>query len=348
MKILLLAPIPPPQGGIGTWADVYRKSKIVKEHDVDIVNTSIIGKRMNDFSKISILDEIKRSIRIIRNTRKYTNSNNYDICHINTSCSTTGMIRDYLCMKTMKNIILHCHCDTNDMVKGKLGEYLLKKICKKSYQIITLNKSSYNHIYNLTNIKSIILPNFIDLKEFNFNTDIKINKELKEILYVGHVTISKGFKEIIQTALIMKDKTFYLAGSVSKDIKNEQIPSNVKILGEIPRNEVINKMLNVDLFIFPSYSEGFPNAVLEAMACGLPIVASKVGAIPDMIEDKGGLLINSKDEKMLIYAIKTIEDQNMRENMSIWNKEKVRNHYIVEVVIKQIMDIYMNMEGKTN
>lgn len=348
MKILLLSPIPPPSGGIGTWTNIYRKSKIIKDHDLDIVNTSIIGKRIKDFSKKNIVDEIKRSIRIIRNTRKFTNLNKYDVCHVNTSCSTKGMLRDYLCMKTMNNIILHCHCDTNYMVKGKIGEYLFKKLCKKASKIIVLNKSSYDHIYNLTNIQSVIVPNFIDLEELDIDMERKLNKEIKEILYVGHVTISKGFREIIQTASVIKNKTFYLIGNVDEGIKNEPIPSNVKMIGEISRNEVINKMLNADLFIFPSYSEGFPNAVLEAMACGLPIVASKVGAIPDMIEDGGGLLVNPKDKEMLIDAVKRIEDHKIREKMSIWNKEKVRNCYTVDIVVKQIMDIYMNMEGGIN
>ncbi len=123
----------------------------------------------------------------------------------------------------------------------------------------------------------------------------------------------------------------------------EEDLENVDFLGNISHEEILNLLCTSDLFIFPSFTEGFPNAVLEAMSCGLPIIASRVGAIPDMIgvNGEGGILINSNNPMDYIKAIRLLEnDYNMRLKMSKRNQDEVLKKYTEEIVITQMLEVY--------
>lgn len=345
MRILLLSPLPPPAGGIATWTSLYLKSNQAKINHVDVVNTAVCGNRINNFTKKNFFDEIIRAIKIINDTKRHLRAENYDIVHINTSCSMFGMIREYFCLKKIKNkktkIIIHYHCDTNYMVKGIFAEYVFKKLSKEGHKLFCLNSVSKMHIKELTNLESKIFPNFIDIRTLKFS-DKKIGENVKNILYVGHITKAKGCDDIISVAKKMPNIKFKLIGYLSKEIQEIQATANTEYLGELSRDEVLNSMLKADLLLFPSHSEGFPNVVLEAMACGLPIIATPVGAIPDMIEDKGGILVNVGDTDKIIEAITKLEDTKIRKNISIWNKQKVEMNYLFNNVADRMFAEYLN------
>ena len=96
-----------------------------------------------------------------------------------------------------------------------------------------------------------------------------------------------------------------------------------------------------DIFLFPSYSEGFPNSVLEAMTYGLPIIATNVGALEDMIENKGGFLLKTLEITEIKEKISLLDTNfKLRFEMGKWNREKVKKYYLEEVVIKKILKIY--------
>ena len=113
--------------------------------------------------------------------------------------------------------------------------------------------------------------------------------------------------------------------------------------GGVPHEEVIREMLSCDIFVLPSYTEGFPNVILEAMACGCAIVATKVGAIPEMLEeengDKCGVLVNPKSSEELYDALKTLLD-----NGSI--KEEIGNNALQRVKERYVMPkVWNKLEG---
>ncbi|MEI6521153.1 MAG: glycosyltransferase family 4 protein [bacterium] len=342
MKVLLISPLPPPAGGIASWTKIYLASNKVKENNVDIVNIAVSGERVQSYTKINITDEIKRFIKIIMNLNTKINSNKYDIVHLNSACSPKGLLRDYLCALMVKRkgikLVSHFRCDVTYMLKGNFARFIFKKLCEKTDRIFSLNTVSKEYIKSDSGIDSIIMPNFID------NNIIKntftVNPNIKKIIYVGHVMKSKGCYEIIEAAKKLADKDFILVGHITEEFRNIALPDNIKLIGEVEKNEVFNYLNNADLFLFPTYSEGFPNVIIEAMACGLPIIASAVGAIPDMIEDKGGYLIDVGNVQQIIDAIIKSEDSNLRQSMSDWNIEKVKKSYLLDTVMDKIFDEY--------
>lgn len=345
LKVLLISPLPPPTGGIATWTDLFINSIQAKRNNVDVINTAIIGKRVNYLEKKGIIDEIKRTKSIYMKTSKSLN-NGYDIVHINSACSNFGMLRDYFCLKkAQKNkskTVVHFHCDTSYMVKGRFAKFIFKKICNDADKIFCLNQSSETHVNRIANKRSIRIPNFIDIKNIDIDPR-NISERIKNIIYVGHINKSKGCMDFLSVAQKMPDLNFKLIGKVNEEFKSTLKPRNVQYCGEISKEGVLNQMQSADLLLFPTYTEGFPNVILEAMACGLTIISTPVGAIPEMVEEKGGVLIDVGDIESFVNAIENLQDAKTRRQMSIWNTEKVKKTYTLDIVIQQIFREYLNI-----
>lgn len=349
MKILLLSPLPPPAGGIASWTQRFLQTPQAKENEVYIVNTAVIGKRINQFNRINLIDEFKRMIHIISNLKKELKKNRPDIVHLNTSCSSRGLIRDCICghiiKKSNSKLLIHCRCDVTYMVDNRLSELFLKKLVNQADGIITLNNVSREFIVDKYNKTSEIIPNFIsESKLDSIDNLVKANSSIINIIYVGHITKMKGCDLIFKVAEHFPHIKFTMVGYISEEIAQITKPNNVIFTGEISKDQVIGEMGKADLFLFPTLTEGFPNALLEAMACGLPVVTTNVGAIPDMIEDKGGIVVNPGDIESVIKAIKSLEhDEKRREKMSLWNIQKVCNYYTEEKVMNNLFEMYKNL-----
>lgn len=347
MKILLMSPVAPPAGGIATWTKVYLKKINKNKNIIDLINTAVNGNRVKNLKKKSIIDELKRAKKIYIELSYKLNNNDYDILHINTSCGTLGIIRDYLYVRKANNlgvkVVMHCHCDTSHMVNNKVSELFFSEICKKSDKILSLNKQSYNHIKEKSGQESVIIPNFFRKDEFDKIKEKKYSSKIEKIIYVGHVIKTKGCDDILEVAKIFPNIEFQMVGYLSDEIKALGKSENVNFVGEVNKDEVIQRFMDADLLLFPSHTEGFPNVILEAMACGLPIISTPVGAIPEMLENKGAKYIrvqNILDIKRSIEEIKSIE---VRENMGRWNKMKLKGYYLDDDVIEKLLKEYSSI-----
>lgn len=347
MRVLLISPMPPPAGGIATWTKLYIESQEAQKHNINIINIALTGERAKKHSKYNFLEEINRLVNIIKNVKLKTKEK-YDIAHINSSCSKFGMWREYLIIKILKkkntNIIIHFHCDIPYMIKSKLQKYMIKKIIKNVDGSIVLNDGSKQYINNI-NANGLIykVPNYIDENIYQMIPDFTNFEKVKNIIFVGRVCKDKGCDIIYNIAREFPQINFKLIGNIDIDFINKEKPNNVELEGEKELNYVIEKLEESDLFLFPSYTEGFPCAVLEAMAIGLPIITTPVGAIQEMLEDKGAVYCNIGKEKEFIDAIKRIsEDQEKRINMSKWNRKKVEEYYR-EKVLEKIFKIYRSI-----
>lgn len=106
----------------------------------------------------------------------------------------------------------------------------------------------------------------------------------------------------------------------------------------------IKALLNsFDLFVLPSIAEGIPMTILEAMSMGLPIVASDVGGIPEVIEDGSGTILSPKDTLGWSQTIiGLVEDKNVRENYGIQARKRVKNKYSLQQMIVAYDDLYQS------
>lgn len=345
-KVLLVSPAPTSIGGIAIWTEEFIRVLPNYKIRAVLVDTSVTGKRLktND-SKMNILVELKRCYRIWKDTFFCLIKDQPQIMHLNTSCSNRGIYRDFLCAifarVFRKPIILHCHCNVQDQIgNGKLAIYCFQKLCSLSNKILVLNNSSKEYVEELSNTETIVMPNFISLGFINQGRTT--NSEIKRIAYVGQVRKSKGIDSIIEVAKNNKRIVFDLVGPLTSEYDEAALSSieNIVLHGAQNKEYIKNILDKADIFLFPTKSEGFSLALLEAMARGLPVITTDVGANKDMIEDNGGVIVPINNSNAIDTAIKRISDKNIREQMSKFNVEKVERNYTIDIVMQRLTDLY--------
>ena len=189
-------------------------------------------------------------------------------------------------------------------------------------KIICVSRNDYNEA-----IKNKIAPaqkltfihNGINPADYNFQE--RMEKEFT-VGAIGEATKNKGHKYLIEAS-----KNF-------PDIK-------LNIISNIPNASKYLK--NFDIFVLPSLKEGLPYVILEAGLAGLPIIASNVGGIPEIIENgKEGLLVPPANPEELAVAIKKlIEDKTLRENLAKNLHEKIQREFSLEKMLKETISQYL-------
>ncbi|MEH2957597.1 glycosyltransferase family 4 protein [Candidatus Merdisoma sp. JLR.KK006] len=351
IKVLLISAVPPPVGGIATWTEEYLQYCRKKGYKTKIVNESMVGKRaLTASDSWNIYDEAKRCFDIWHKINKELKTFSPDIVHLNTACSQTGVIRDLISIFFIKlhkkPCVLHCHCNIPDQMRtGRVKKLFFKNMVKLSSTVLVLNSSSLNYLEHLQKGDYEVVPNFI--KDDFIVGQRTYNEKINTIIYIGHVRKTKGIDELLQTAYNYPNIKFLLAGPVTEDYSKEEIlkksKENVLLLGAVSLDKVKELLDKADIFILPSYTEGFSRALLEAMARGIPIITTDVGANRDMIEEKGGCIIQKEDSLGIINAIKHMESFQTRAIMGEWNIQKVKKFYSRSSVMKRIYTIYQNI-----
>lgn len=348
--ILLISPLPPPLGGMATWTQSFYTHGLPSGVPIYLVNTKLRGKRfLFDKASFSFI-EIYRNLYVICSLIYHLFIKRPKIIHLNCAVSPMGVLRDLLCVYLAKlfkvKVVTQYHGNVPDFDKNKLfgvSGWILRKLFLISSLNILTNKQSLQSCEQIAaTAKKLLLPNFIEEEIFKFEKLPKHNERI-QIIFVGGITIAKGGREILSLSQLYPQIDFHLYGKLHNDMRSSFTLSkpNVHLHGEVEHEQVLKAMSQSDLLLFPSYTEGFPLTVLEAMAIGLPIIASNVGAIGEMIDAAGGFLIQPRDVMGLAKAIDhLLLDDELRENMGKYNRKKSYDNYRYSIVTQKLEAIY--------
>jgi sugar transferase (PEP-CTERM/EpsH1 system associated) len=156
----------------------------------------------------------------------------------------------------------------------------------------------------------------------------------------------KGVDVLIHTLTQLSDTILVVIGDGPERAVLETLASRLGVADRIywagHRRDVPNLLPAFDLFVQPSLHEGLPNAILEAMAVGLPVIATAVGGTPEIVIDGvTGVLIPPRDSSALAGAMAMLlSDQNLRHGMGRAGRERVANHFAVRHMIEQTEQLY--------
>lgn len=119
----------------------------------------------------------------------------------------------------------------------------------------------------------------------------------------------------------------------------------VRFLGAIPRPEMVRWYRRADIFCLPSIYEGFPLAILEAMAAGLPVVTTTASGMPEAVADGvSGLLVPPEDVDALSDALgRLLDDDALRHAMGAASRQRVQDHYAIDRICAQYMDLWQGL-----
>lgn len=344
MHILLITQLPPPKGGIATWSQGYLEHMGKTFHRIDVVNTAAIGGRSQDVNASKSLGtELKRALQIWNKTREKMRTRDFDVVHINVVGTVTGMVRDLVTLQLLgKHLpkVVQFHSNLSDQVgDSRLGQFLLKKITAGADTVLVLNSPTARYLKQVTGIEPICVSNFID-GSYVRTDPREISPRIQSVVFTGHIVPGKGIAEILEAAVKFPQIRFSLLGKQPEETQLPACPQNVELCGEKSPEEVQSALDCADIFLFPSYSEGFSVSLTEAMARGLPVIASDVGANRDMLEDRGGILVPPRNASEICTAMGALQDSALRRSMSDWNLQKVSSCYTADAVFAQLLDLY--------
>ena len=159
---------------------------------------------------------------------------------------------------------------------------------------------------------------------------------------------TKGLEYLIQAANYLRDIddiVFFIIGDgelrpeLEKMIQEKGLEKKVFLLGQIP--DAYRFLPAFDVFVLPSVKEGFPWALIEAMSAKLPVIATDVGAIPEIIDDrKNGLLIKPRDSAGLADKIKEVlENDRLRNELGIQAHQTVLFKFELDKIVKKVEEL---------
>lgn len=352
-KVILLAPTPPPIGGIAAWTVRMMSATLPNDWKVEVVDEKIIGKRefFGDKTKHELKLEIKRCHGIWSGLRKALKDKEAKVVHACIAANTMPVLREYIsaCITKIRGrkFIIHFRCTVPNIVGGCLNNIALKLLCNKADCVMLLNRQSEEYIKGITKTKTVVIPNFVDATEVVDSHVIR--DSINRVLYVGGVIESKGCLDIIEVAKSFPEIEFKLIGNPEENcVKAAEAVSNVILAGTMPHSEIIEEMKHADVFMFLTYfpGEGFSNSLAEAMAAGLPCIVTDWAANKDMIEDKGGVVVPVNGIEEACKGLEWMADQGIRKQQSEFNIEKIKREYADSVVQAQYVNCYESLLTK--
>jgi glycosyltransferase involved in cell wall biosynthesis len=363
IRVLLLAPMSG-VGGISSWGKAllkYSDGKCVKFKVIDTTKLyDPLGKKLNLRGVIlGIRDALTRMFAILKNIREFKPQMVYFTCS-----PSIGIVRDsfYILFLRLLNISTLAHLHGGN-IKGFFGQtFILRSIVQIALTtccailVVTREVEKVGHKL-FGPAKVIYIPNMIDDEILSHSYDKHIscsgNDKLIKLLHVAWQAPEKGSLDLVEAMQYIKHPVrcdlVGIAATmnhklIEKRINDLGVSDRIRLVGQKISDEKKEFFIHADIFVFPSHCEGFPMVILEAMAYGLPIIASDVGNIREMIgadsASPAGLLlkrVNPIDHKELGEVIgQLIANNNLRAKFSIAGKMNVRENYLASKVVREL------------
>ncbi len=260
-----------------------------------------------------------------------------------------------------KKIIFHCHSGKFDQFYWEgwgWQKILIRWVLSWSERVVVLSPHWALFFSEIApSSKLTILENAVPLIAYQWKRDPCPKTPGPTILFAGLLTPNKGVFDLMavipELVRTIPDLRVLLAGTgdlkkMQALLKTRRIEESVCLLGWVDPQDLIGYYHQAHLFVLPSYYEGLPMVMLEAMACGLPIVSTKVGGIPELIEEEvNGLLIAPGDRKALSKALSTLlSDPARRKKMAEANIQKIKEKYDLPIYIEKLKGLYREVLGE--
>jgi len=250
-----------------------------------------------------------------------------------------------------KKTIWHIHGSQFDIYYENacfFEKNIIKFGLRKADKVIALSSAWKKTLHKIEPSALIdIILNGVNIKKYQVLNRHPHNPMI--VLFLGRLGKRKGIYDIINAIEILKKENiqFILAGDgeineVKEVLYKKGLQSKVNVPGWISGNDKQDLLSKSDVYILPSYNEGLPISILEAMAAGLPVISTPIGGIPDaVIDGKNGYLIEPGDFEDLASKILMItKDYNLWKKLSIGSIEIGEDKYDMPRIENELLKLY--------
>jgi glycosyltransferase involved in cell wall biosynthesis len=247
-----------------------------------------------------------------------------------------------------RRFIVHIHACSEESLFVKTPRWAWKFVLEKADLVLALSPSWARIIEgHSAKAKVEVLSN--PVKTF-FSAPL-MNSLRPRVLYVGKLEARKGFDVLIAAAAItlqeFPNAEFWFAGhgdlqAAHKQAEQLGIQNQIRLLGWQSGEELEEIYNKADLFCLPSYNEGVPMSVLEAMSHGLPVVCTRVGGLPDIVrEGENGLFVEAGNPHSIANALlRLLRDPSFAKSIARAGRETVLESFSLDMVARRLESIY--------
>jgi len=220
-------------------------------------------------------------------------------------------------------------------IQASLVSYRLEqRLIRESRRILAVSRSVARELgeYGVSSRDVRIVGNGVDTDFFSFAKNREESQ--KYILYAGRLAHRKGLFDLLQAGKILCKEDpklqFYVTGTgplrstIERNAKLQGLEVNFRFLGHVAASRLVKLYQDATVFVLPSHYEGAALTVMEAMACGAPVVATRTGNVPHLITHrKNGLMVHPKEPNELAAAIsELLDDRKLREKVR-WSARRI-------------------------
>lgn len=280
----------------------------------------------------------------------------YDVYHIHAaSYGSTFRKRIYLKIikKYKKKVMLHIHGAEYMVFFDKLSKKKKRQVIdtlQVADMVIALSnewKNKFDNKFGLTNC--YVLENGINTEKLA-PAIVDTKKNQTSFVTLGRLGKRKGTYDLVDAIEIARKKVpnirCYLAGDGEIDkfcniIVERGLQNNIEVVGWADFTKKLELLSKVSTVVLPSYNEGLPMSILEGMATGKAIISTTVGAIPEVVKEENGILIQPGDVQALADAlVKCSTNLKMLEDMSQKNINKIYEQFSMKSMHLKLMSYY--------
>jgi len=275
---------------------------------------------------------------------------------LNPSFNDTALRRDLVYLKISKSMGCKVGVFIHGWDKGYLGLIFQDKMgfspLWKKVDVWFVLANEFKGYLEKLEIKAPIhlTTTKVDDKLINLDTERKAIQKIKNILFLGRVEKTKGIFITIDTIDLLSKKYDDIKlrvvgyGEILEQARSyaaKKNLSNITFTGPLCGDDLRNEFLGADLYILPTYHEGMPTTVLEAMAFGLPVITRPVGGLKDFFENnKMGFAIESFDPEDYVQHIEMlINDIGLAQRMSEYNKKYAKEHFLASRIAERLESV---------
>ncbi|MEV4656120.1 glycosyltransferase family 4 protein [Micromonospora sp. NPDC049301] len=360
VRVTLVSPLPPPQGGIARWTRMIDgMARGSAEVDLAVVDLALRGRSIHQTSVLRRLAaggiQLVRSAALLcwRMLRRRP-----DVVHVNTS-GHLGTVRDLVllavCRAFRVPFVYHIRFGRVPEIAARDSREwrLMWRVVRGAAAVIALDARTEQVIATRGGSSSVTrIANCVDLSSLPQPRPAGVHPR-KRVLFAGWVIPAKGVEDLLAAWQAVGDPAWELviAGPCEegylRKLRGAAAPGTaVSFLGELPGAELLRLMAACEIFVLPSHSEGFPNAILEAMALGRAVVGTDVGAVGDMLSGGCGEVVPPADPRRLATALATLMmSDGRRAEVGERARAKASEEYSLTVVFARYVELWRSVSG---
>ena len=359
MKIAMVGQFPPHFGGVGVHIHTLSKKLVEEGHEVFVITYP--HKEIRDIDGIHVIGTKGINLPGIRGLMFKNNAKkeledlikkeDIDIIHGHYLFPAGAAAVEVGNKHNIKTYVTAHGSDMFELYKSKpFMRPTIKKVLKNADGIFAVSKALRQEII-ATGVSGIaektkLSWNSVDITKFSLKDDDSFKKEFglfdkPIVLFVGNLIKRKNVGALLEAKKIAKSD-YYLVivgdGPLSKKLRKKVEDENISdVIFTGSRTDVENIIPNCDFLVLPSFSESFGLVLIEALACGKPVIGSDVGGISEIINEDVGLLVNPNDISLISNSIdRLVDDEELRAKLSANARNRAKDFSQVTIPYDEV------------